>query len=138
MIELFSALAEPTRFRIVELLRDGPRSVNDIGARLALSQPQASKHLRVLREAHLVETEPRAQQRIYGLRGETLRGLLGWLEQYRSLWETRFQALDGVLQELEAGQGVGPGHPTTRPGRTRASTSPRRPSHERRRSHGSH
>ena len=67
MVETFAALAEPNRFRIVELLRSGPRPVNDIGERLRLKQPQVSKHLRVLRGAGLVDVEPRAQQRLYAL-----------------------------------------------------------------------
>lgn len=101
MIETFATLAEPNRFRIVELLRSGPRTVNEIGARLTMAQPQVSKHLKVLREAGLVEVEPRAQQRIYALRAEPLRELAGWLDRYRALWDARFTALDGVLAELE-------------------------------------
>jgi len=64
MVETFAALAEPTRLSIVELLRDGPRPVNDIGERLRLNQPQVSKHLRVLKAAGLVDVQPRAQQRL--------------------------------------------------------------------------
>ena len=86
MTETFAALAEPNRFRIVELLRGGPRAVNDIGERLQLNQPQVSKHLRVLKEAGLVEVQPRAQQRLYELRAERLRELQEWLERYRRLW----------------------------------------------------
>ena len=102
MRETFVALAEPNRFRIVELLRSGARSVNDIGARLELNQPQVSKHLRVLREAGLVEVEPRAQQRVYALRARPLRQLHDWLDRYRKLWDARFDALDELLVELEA------------------------------------
>ena len=60
----FAALGEPNRFRIVELLRAGPRPVNEIGDRLRLNQPQVSKHLRVLKAAGLVDVEARAQQRL--------------------------------------------------------------------------
>lgn len=101
MIETFAALAEPNRFRIVELLRSGPRPVNDIGDRLRLAQPQVSKHLRVLKEAGLVEVEPRAQQRLYGLRAEPLRDLHEWLERYRQLWDARFDAMDELIEELK-------------------------------------
>ena len=101
MVETFAALAEPNRFRIVELLRAGPRTVNEIGDRLDLNQPQVSKHLRVLQEAGLVEVEPRAQQRVYELRARPLRELHGWLERYRKLWDARFEALDELLDELE-------------------------------------
>jgi DNA-binding transcriptional ArsR family regulator len=75
MTQTFAALAEPSRFRIVELLRSGPRAVNEIGQRLRLNQPQVSKHLRMLKEAGLVEVEARAQQRLYELRAAPLRQL---------------------------------------------------------------
>lgn len=65
------------------VLRSGPRPVNDIGERLQLNQPQVSKHLRVLKEAGLVEVQPRAQQRLYELRAQPLRQLRDWLERYR-------------------------------------------------------
>jgi DNA-binding transcriptional ArsR family regulator len=100
VIETFAALAEPNRFRIVELLRAGPRAVNDIGDRLHLNQPQVSKHLRVLKEAGLVDVQPRAQQRLYELRAQPLRQLHGWLERYRRIWEERFEELDDLVDEL--------------------------------------
>jgi DNA-binding transcriptional ArsR family regulator len=101
VIETLAALAEPNRFRIVELLRSGARTVNEIGERLELNQPQVSKHLRVLKDAGLVEVEPRAQQRVYELRGRSLRQLHDWLERYRKVWDARFDALDELLVELE-------------------------------------
>jgi DNA-binding transcriptional ArsR family regulator len=101
MTETFAALAEPNRFRIVELLRSGPRPVNDIGKRLKLNQPQVSKHLRVLKEAGLVQVEARAQQRLYQLRADPLRGLHEWLERYRRLWDERFEQLDELIEELK-------------------------------------
>ncbi len=97
----FAALAEPNRYRIVELLRSGPRAVNDIGDRLHLNQPQVSKHLRVLKEAGLVDVQPRAQQRVYELRPEPLRRLHGWLERYRRIWEVGFEQLDELVEELK-------------------------------------
>jgi DNA-binding transcriptional ArsR family regulator len=101
MVGTFAALGEPNRFRIVELLRVGPLPVNDIGERLELNQPQVSKHLRVLKEAGLVDVQPRAQQRLYELRAEPLRQLHDWLERYRRLWDARFEALDNVIQDLK-------------------------------------
>jgi DNA-binding transcriptional ArsR family regulator len=101
MVETFAALAEPNRFRIVELLRTGPRAVNDLVDRLQLNQPQVSKHLRVLKQAGLVEVQPRAQQRLYELRAEPLRELNAWLERYRQLWDARFGELDDVLAEMK-------------------------------------
>jgi DNA-binding transcriptional ArsR family regulator len=101
VVETFAALAEPSRFRIVELLRSGPRAVNDIGDRLHLNQPQVSKHLRVLKEAGLVDVQPRAQQRLYGLRAAPLRELHSWLERYRRIWEERFDQMDELVEELK-------------------------------------
>ena len=101
MIETFAALAEPNRFRIVELLRSGARTVNQIGERLELNQPQVSKHLRVLKDAGLVDVEPRAQQRFYELRARPLREIHDWLDRYRKVWDVRFEALDELLVELE-------------------------------------
>src|SRR5579862_4314223 len=99
VIETFAALSEPNRYRIVELLRGGPRAVGDIGERLGLPQPQVSKHLRVLKEVGLVDVEPRAQQRLYELRAAPLRRMHSWLERYRRIWKERFDALDTVVEE---------------------------------------
>jgi DNA-binding transcriptional ArsR family regulator len=100
MFATFAALAEPNRFRIFELLRGGARPVGEIGEQLSLQQPQVSKHLRVLKDAGLVDVEPRAQQRLYQLRAAPLRELHAWLEDYRSLWDERFAGLDSVLEDL--------------------------------------
>ena len=75
--------------------------MNDIGERLHLNQPHVSKHLRVLREAGLVEAETRAQQRLYGLRAQPFQDLADWLESYRTLWEARLDGLDGIIEELK-------------------------------------
>lgn len=98
----FSALAEPTRLRMVEILKDGPMSVGDIAERLALRQPQASKHLRVLLEAGLVEVEAAANRRNYRLRTEPLEAMDAWLEAYRKLWNERFDNLDDYLRQLQS------------------------------------
>ena len=101
MIETLRALAEPSRFQIVELLRDGPRPVGDMVDRLRLRQPQVSKHLRVLSAAGLVDVRVDAQRRIYALRPAPLQELEVWLERYRRLWEGNFQRLDALLGELK-------------------------------------
>lgn len=101
MLATFQALAEPSRLKIVELLRRGPRSVGAIGERLELAQPQVSKHLAVLKAAGLVEVEARANQRFYELRAAPLAEMHGWLEQYRQLWDQRFSQLDDVLEDLK-------------------------------------
>jgi DNA-binding transcriptional ArsR family regulator len=98
---VFAALAEPNRFRIVELLRDGGLPVNDIGDRLRLNQPQVSKHLRVLRDTGIVGVQPRARQRVYELRADRLRQLHDWVEGYRRLWDARFTQLDALIDELK-------------------------------------
>lgn len=97
MVHTFLALSDHQRLRIVELLRDGPQPVGVIGDRLSLAQPQVSKHLKVLREAGLVEVEARAQQRIYGLAAPAFADLDAWLAPYRRLWAERFDALDELL-----------------------------------------
>ncbi len=99
-----SALAEPNRLRIIELLRDQPYSVGEIANRLALRQPQASKHLRVLSDAGLVEARHAAQQRIYHLQPKPFEELDSWLETFRRIWDTRFNKLDKILQELKEEQ----------------------------------
>ena len=98
----FSALAEPNRFHIVELLRDGPRSVNEIAVQLDLQQPQVSKHLRVLSEAGLVEVRQDANRRIYSLRPQPLQDLDTWLSAYRRMWEARLDRLDDYLRTLQS------------------------------------
>ena len=94
MIQTLSALAEPNRLAIVELLRRGPQPVGAIGERLHLYQAQVSKHLRVLRDAGLVKVQPQAQQRLYSLRGEPLRDLDVWLERFRAMWDERLANLE--------------------------------------------
>src|SRR5262249_20518956 len=95
-----SALAEPNRLRIVELLRDEPHSVAEIAERLQLRQPQVSKHLRILSEAGLVEARPVAQQRIYQLQARPFAELDNWLETFKHIWEGRLDALDEHLKTL--------------------------------------
>ncbi len=99
-----TALAEPNRLRIVELLREGPRSVGDITTRLALRQPQVSKHLRVLSEAGLVKARPVAQQRVYQLQAEPFEELDSWVGSFRRIWEARLDTLDELLQTLKEEQ----------------------------------
>jgi len=102
MLPTLSALAEPNRLRIIELLREGPRPVGEIAARLRLRQPQVSKHLRVLSDAGLVEVHPSAQQRIYRLRTEPFQAFDAWLESYRDLKEASYDRLEKHLQRLQA------------------------------------
>ncbi len=95
----FDVLAEPHRRRILDLLRVRERPVGALVDALALSQPAVSKHLRVLREAGLVEVRGEAQRRLYRLRSEPLREIDAWLEPYRRLWASR---LDDLERHLDA------------------------------------
>lgn len=97
----FSALAEPNRLRIVELLRDGPLTVGEIADSLTMNQPQTSKHLRVLSQSGIVEVQPEANRRIYKLRTEPLQELDNWLASFRAMWEERFDRLEEYLRELQ-------------------------------------
>lgn len=98
---IFSALAQPHRLDIIELLSDGPLPVGDIAERLELNQPQTSKHLRVLASVGLVQMQPVANKRIYKLRPEKLQELDTWLETFRRIWEVKFDNLDAYLHELQ-------------------------------------
>lgn len=84
-----SALAEPNRLKMVELLRNGPLTVGEIADRLQIRQPQASKHLKVLSEAMIVDVTPDANRRIYRLRAEPLQEIDQWLEAFRGMWEEK-------------------------------------------------
>jgi DNA-binding transcriptional ArsR family regulator len=100
----FEALAQPTRREILDLLREGERSVGELVGRIQLSQPGVSKHLRVLREAGLVRVRVDAQRRLYGIRPEPLSEIDAWLEPYRHL---RADRLDALEQHLDANDGGG-------------------------------
>jgi DNA-binding transcriptional ArsR family regulator len=95
----YTAMAEPHRREILDLLRAGERSVNDLVARLKISQPGVSKHLRVLREAGLVEVRAEGRCRWYGLRPQPLAEVDEWLEPYRVYWSGRLDALESHLEE---------------------------------------
>jgi DNA-binding transcriptional ArsR family regulator len=94
----FQALGDPSRRAIVELLRDGERPVGELVENLPLSQPAVSKHLRVLKEAGLVEARREAQRRLYRIRAEPFVELDAWLDGYRQLWS---EHLDRLQEHLE-------------------------------------
>jgi DNA-binding transcriptional ArsR family regulator len=100
-VQIFSALAEPNRLDIVNLLLDGPLPVGEIAEKLDLNQPQTSKHLRVLCDAGLVKVHPVANRRIYSLRPEPLQELDRWLDSYRRMWEARMDRLDDYLNVIQ-------------------------------------
>jgi DNA-binding transcriptional ArsR family regulator len=96
-----SALSEPSRMQIVELLLNSPLAVGEIAVRLNIRQPQVSHHLRVLHEAGIVEVNAEANRRIYKLRSEPFKTLNTWLERYRDLWEERFDNLEIHLEKKQ-------------------------------------
>ncbi|MFO7293717.1 MAG: metalloregulator ArsR/SmtB family transcription factor [Actinomycetes bacterium] len=95
----FSILAEPARRQILDLLRDGEKSVSELVEALGMSQPAVSKHLRILREAGLVEARPRGQLRLYRLRPEPLAEIDAWLAPYRRLWKGSLDRLERHLED---------------------------------------
>jgi DNA-binding transcriptional ArsR family regulator len=94
---MFAVLAEPTRRRILDLLRERPRLVGELSAELGLSQPGTSKHLRVLRDAGLVKVRAEAQRRWYELDPAPLAEVDAWLAPYRWMWADRLDALERHL-----------------------------------------
>jgi len=98
-MDVFYALAEPNRRRIVEMLASqGQLSASDICDKFDVSAPAISQHLKILREAKLVQMEKRAQQRIYQINPQALMQLQVWAKQMMQLWDQRFDALDDVLK----------------------------------------
>ncbi|MGA6165531.1 ArsR/SmtB family transcription factor [Amycolatopsis magusensis] len=100
MATTFEVLAEPRRREILDLLRAGERPVGELVDRLTLTQPTVSKHLKVLREAGLVEVRQDAQRRWYRLRPEPLAEIDAWLAPYRALWNSRLDALERHLETM--------------------------------------
>ncbi|MGH3133917.1 MAG: ArsR/SmtB family transcription factor [Gaiellaceae bacterium] len=94
----YAALAEPHRRQILDLLRSSERSVTELVVRLKISQPGVSKHLRVLREAGLVDVRAEGRRRWYGLRVQPLAEVDAWLEPYREFWSGRLDALERHLE----------------------------------------
>lgn len=93
MDAVLHALSDQSRRIVVEMLRQGPATVNELAALLPIARPGVSRHLRVLREAGLVDVRQEAQRRIYRLNPQPLAELDAWLGPYRVLWEQRFDAL---------------------------------------------
>ena len=99
-MDIFTALADPNRRKIIELLaRSGELSATEISAEFAVSAPAISQHLKVLREANLVQVEKRGQQRIYRVNAGTLQELESWARQMTQRWNERFDLLEQVLEQ---------------------------------------
>jgi DNA-binding transcriptional ArsR family regulator len=98
---VWTALADPHRRTAIELLLERPRTVSELVAALPLSQPSTSKHLRVLREAGLVQVRQDAQRRVYAIDPQPMLELDAWLARFRRLWDGRLDALERRLDERE-------------------------------------
>ena len=98
MPDVFQLLADPTRHRIVDALRDGERSVNELVAVVSIGQPGVSRPLQILEDADFVVVRPEGRRRICALRPERFRELSEWVAGYRTIWESR---LDRLAAELD-------------------------------------
>jgi DNA-binding transcriptional ArsR family regulator len=101
-INLFQALADPARLRIVEAMKSGECAVGDIVERMDIHQSGVSRHLRILTEAGIVQMRPAAQRRLYSLRKEAFDELDAWVAGYRRHWEARLDRFGAALQQNRA------------------------------------
>src|SRR2546426_7593933 len=110
--QLFNALAEPTRRGIIELVASsGELSATDICDNFSVSAPAISQHLKILREAHFVRVEKRAQQRIYQINPDAMSEIGEWVQETTKQWNTRFNVLDKLLEtEKSKTSSVNPRH----------------------------
>ena len=104
----FHALSDPTRRAILSRLSEGEATVNQLAAPFSMTLPAVSKHLKVLERAQLITRGKEAQWRPCKLEAAPLREADDWIEQYRAMWEARFDRLDAYLQELQAKEKPGP------------------------------
>jgi DNA-binding transcriptional ArsR family regulator len=123
MATTFDVLAEPNRRRILDLLRVREQPVSDLVGALALSQPAVSKHLRVLRDAGLVDARTDAQRRIYRVRTEPLQAIDEWLAPYRELWSGALDNLERHLDDMPSEDETGT--PSSSEGRVRVAPAPK-------------
>jgi DNA-binding transcriptional ArsR family regulator len=100
--DVFNAIAEPQRRDILALLRAGERPVTELAEALGITQPGASKHLRVLREVGLVRDRKAGKQRLYGLDARKLRAVHEWAGGFEAFWNDSFDRLDAYVQDLKA------------------------------------
>lgn len=108
-ISVFQALADPTRRRIVEVLRDGEMQVGDVVERAGVHQSGVSRHLRILLESGFVSMRPEGQRRLYALKPEPFREIDSWLQEYRNLWEARLDRFETALAKKSPARRAKPG-----------------------------
>lgn len=118
----FAALADSTRRAILMRLAKGESTVTELAKPFNMSQPAVSRHLKVLEQAGLISTAVRAQERPRRLETAPLKKAIDWLEKYRQMWEKRYQALDGLLEELQTMQIEGDKKNETRTKRSKDGT----------------
>ncbi|HUG09122.1 MAG TPA: metalloregulator ArsR/SmtB family transcription factor [Acidimicrobiia bacterium] len=99
--DAFNAIAEPRRRHILDVLADGEKSVTDIVAQLPVSQPQVSKHLKVLKDVGLVRSRAEGRRRLYRVDALALKPIHDWVKDYERLWNERLDRLDGYLYEIQ-------------------------------------
>lgn len=99
--DAFNAIAEPRRRHILDLLAEGEKSVNDLVVQMPVSQPQVSKHLKVLKDVGLVESRTEGRRRLYRMDALALKPVHDWVREYERLWNERLDRLDGYLQEIQ-------------------------------------
>ena len=99
--DVFNAIAEPQRREILVLLREGERPVTELAQELGMTQPGASKHLRVLREVGLVRDRRAGKQRLYDLDPHGLRPVHAWAGGFERFWNESFERLETYVQDLE-------------------------------------
>jgi DNA-binding transcriptional ArsR family regulator len=99
--DVFNAVAEPRRREVIELLASGERSVGELVSELGTTQPQVSKHLRVLLEVELVSVRREGRHRLYRLEADGLKQIHEWAQRFEPLWQERFDLLEEVVQELK-------------------------------------
>jgi DNA-binding transcriptional ArsR family regulator len=111
-LEVLDVIAEPTRRRILDAVRDTECSVSELVERVGMHQPGVSRHLKVLRDAGLVDVRRDAQRRLYRLRAEPLMELDVWLEPYRAHWAGRLDALERHLERTSTPIDPTPSNPS--------------------------
>ena len=100
-LDVFQTLSDPTRRRLVEVLRSGEQQVGDVVGKAGIHQSGVSRHLRILSEAGFVSVRPDGQRRLYALRPEPFLELDTWLGQYRALWEARLDRVGAALEKKQ-------------------------------------
>jgi DNA-binding transcriptional ArsR family regulator len=107
-VDVFQVLAEPTRRRVVEILRSGEQQVNDLVCRLDIHQSGVSRHLRILLDAGFVQVRPEGQRRLYSLRPEPFQELDAWVADFRSLWEARLDRFGEAVSAKRKARATNP------------------------------